>query len=140
MAEGDGVVYNNLKEQLLLGTIDLSADVVKLALLAGHTVNIDTHAVFADVSADEESGTGYTAGGQIVGSKAVSQDNTNDRAVFDAADVTFVGLNVGLPSHAVLYVDGATDFLIAVWELGTTASNGGNYTIQWNAVGIVTLT
>jgi hypothetical protein len=33
----------------------------------------------------------------------------------------------------------ASDLLIAYWEL-TTASNGGDYTLQWNASGIILLT
>ena len=142
MAEGDGAIYNDFKEQLLLGTHDLANDTIKVILVAGHTPDIDTHDTYSDVSANEESGTGYTAGGATLGSPAVSQDNTNDRAKFDGADVTWAGLDVGTPSHAIMYNDTPTspaDPLIAYWELAT-ASNGGNYTLQWHADGILLLT
>jgi len=140
MAEGDGALYNDFKEQLLLGTIDLVDDVIKLILVTGHTPDIDTHDQYSDVSGDEESGTGYTAGGETLGSKVVTQDNTNDRADFDAADVLWTGLDVGTPSHAIMYDDThASDALIGYWEI-TTASNGGNYTVQWHADGILLLT
>lgn len=142
MAEGDGAIYNNFKEQLLLGELDLGngADTLKLILVTGHSPDIDTHAVLTDVSGDEESGTGYTAGGETLTNQAVTQDDANDRAKFDADDVTWTGLDVGTPSHCILYDDThASDYLIAYWEL-TTASNGGDYTIQWHSDGILLLT
>lgn len=140
MAEGDGVLYNNFKEQVLEGEFDLLNDTLKVILVTGHTPNIDTHTSYSDVSGDEVSGTGYTAGGATLASKTVEQDNTNDRGVFDAADVTWTGLDAGTPSHAILYDDThASDLLVAYWEV-TTPSNGGNYTLQWNANGIVLLT
>jgi hypothetical protein len=140
MAEGDGAIYNNFKEQLLNGEFDLTDDTIKVALVTGHSPDIDTHTQWSDVSGDEESGTGYSAGGEALASKAVSQDNDNDRGKFDAADVTWSGLDVGTPSHAIMYDDThASDLLIAYWEL-STASNGGDYTLQWHANGIILLT
>lgn len=140
MAEGDGAVYNDAKEQLLRGTVNFATGTLMVALLAGYTPNIDSHDTFSDVSGNEESGTGYTAGGEQLGGQAVAQDNTNDRASFDATDVTWTGLDVGTPSHAVLYEDDtSSQFLIAYWELGR-ASNGGNYTLQWHADGILLVT
>lgn len=142
MAEGDGVIYNNFKEQLLLGEIDLGngADSIKVILVTGHSPNIDTHTVLTDVSGDEESGPGYTAGGEELANQAVTQDDANDRADYDADDVTWTGLDVGTPSHAIMYDDThASDFLMAYWEV-TTASNGGDYTLQWHVDGILLLT
>lgn len=144
MAEGDAVLTNDFKEQLLLGAFNLSSATVRVVLVTGFTPNIDTHATYADVSGSEASGTGYTAGGAAIGSPTVTQDNTNDRAAFDGADVTFTALNVGTPSHAALQVQGAsattsTNKLIGFWTLGRS-SNGGDYQLQWSATGILTLT
>jgi hypothetical protein len=142
MAEGDGVVYNNFKEQILLGELDLgnAADTIKVILVTGHTPNIDTHVSYSDVSGDEESGSGYTAGGETLANQAVLQENSTDRASFDADDVTWTALNVGTPSHAIAYDSThVSDYLIAYWEV-TTASNGGDYTLQWHANGILLLT
>jgi hypothetical protein len=140
MAEGDGAIYNNFKEQVLNGEFDLTDDTIKVGLVTGHSPDIDTHTQWSDVSGDEESGAGYSAGGETLGSKAVTQDNDNDRGKFDAADVTWSGLDVGTPSHAIMYDDThASDLLIAYWEL-STASNGGDYTLQWHANGIILLT
>ena len=143
MAEGDGHLYNNFKEQLLNGLFDLSDDsaasVIKCILVTGHSLNIDTHVVLTDVSGDEEVGTGYTAGGATLANQATAQDNVNDRASFDANDVTWTGLDVGTPNYAILYDDTNADTLIGAWEI-TTASNGGDYTLQWHANGIILLT
>jgi hypothetical protein len=58
---------------------------------------------------------------------------------FDANDVTWTGLDVGTPSHAILYDSTPSETcLIAYWEV-TTASNGGDYTLSWHTNGILTL-
>lgn len=144
MAEGDGVAYNVFKAALLNGEVDLSADstghVIKVILVTGYSPDIDAHASYSDVSGDEESGTGYSAAGETLASQVVTQDNANDRADFDADDVTWTGLDVGTPSHAIMYNDDhASDLLMMYWEV-TTASNGGDYTLQWHADGILLLT
>lgn len=142
MAEGDITFYNRAKKELLDGNIDLVTDTIKVALLASHTPNIDTHEFFDDVSADEVSGTGYTAGGATLGTKATTADNTNDRASFDCADITWSLLDVGTPSHAVVYRDtgtAGTSQLICYIELGR-ASNGSDYTLVVNAAGLLRLT
>ena len=140
MAQGDGALYNEFKEELLLGNIDMDGHTFKVMLVTGYTPNIDSHNGYSDVSAQEESGTGYTAGGATLAGKTVTKDTTNDRAKFDADDVTWTGLNVGTPSHAILYDDThASKTLVAYWEV-TTATNGGNYTLQFGANGVLLLT
>ena len=142
MAEGDGSVYYFFKESLLIGHIALGADslahVVKVMLVTGHTLDTVNDEDYADVSADECSGTGYTAGGETLGSQTV----TNALATkFDGADVTWSSLNVsggGDPNYAIMY-DSDYDVLMFAWEIAT-ATNGGNWTLQWHADGIATLT
>lgn len=142
MAEGDGAIYNNFKEEVMEAAFNLASDTIKVILVTGYTPDIDTHSAYTQtaITSVEETGTGYTAGGAALTSVTVTQDNTNDRGVFDAADLTWTGLDVGTPSHAIMYDDThANDKLIAYWEI-TTASNGGDYTLQWHANGIITLT
>jgi hypothetical protein len=142
MAEGDGTIYNNFKEQILLGELDLgnAADTIKVMLVTGYTPDIDAHASYSDVSGVEESGTGYVAGGETLANQSVTQDNSNDRAAFDGDNVTWSGLDVGTPSDAIIYDDThASKYLIAYFEI-TTASNGGDYTLAWHANGILLLT
>ena len=132
MAEGDGVWYNNALEQTLRGNIDLINDPLKLMLVTGHTLDVDTHEDYDDVSADELGVSGYTAQGESLTGPTVTQDNTNDRALFDANNVTFSSLGTASPNYAIL-VDWASSpgLLLAAWEL-TTPSNGGDYVIAWS--------
>lgn len=140
MAEGDVVVYNLFKEGLLSGDVDLSGDTLKVILVAGYTPDIDVDEGYADVIGYEESGDGYAAGGEAIANATLSLDSGSDTITFDADDVTWTGLDVGTPSHAILYDDThGSDLLLVCWELGR-ASNGANYVLQINALGILTLT
>lgn len=147
MAQGDITAYNDFKEQLFKKVHDLVNDTIQVTLHTGYTPNIDSHQVWTDVSATEYgSGSGYTAGGAALASKAVTQDNTNDRAAFDAADLTWTSLgplSPATPSHAIVWNNTPTspaDPLMVYVELGSTATNGGNYTLAWHANGILLLT
>lgn len=149
MAQGDGAVYNDFKEQLLRKVHDFANDSLKLTLHTGYTPNIDSHALWGDsgVSSTEyTTANGYTAGGKTLGSVTITQDNTNDRAEVDAADPVWTALgplSPATPSHAILKNDTPTspaDPLIGYWELGTTATNGGDYTLQFNAEGFLHVT
>lgn len=145
MAEGDGYIYNNFKEQVMEAAFNLLTDTIKIILVSGHTPDIDAHTQLTDVSGDEYgAGSGYTVGGETLAGQAVTQDNANDRGVFDGTDQTWSSLGAlspATPSHAIMYDDThASDLLIAYWELGTTATNGGDYTLQWGATGIILLT
>lgn len=149
MAEGDGAIYNNFKEQLLNGLYNLATagHTLKLTLHHGYTPNIDTHALWADAgvsSTEYGTASGYTAGGKTLANQATSQDNTNDRGKFDADNVVWTSLgplSPATPSHCILWDDtAASDPLICYWELGTTATNGGDYTVAFHADGIILLT
>lgn len=150
MAEGDGLVYNNFKEVVMNGVFNLAngGDTIKQILVSGHTPDIDLDAVYADVSADEYgAGLGYTVGGETLAGQATSQDNTNDRGVFDGNDIVWSSLGAlspATPSDTIMYDDTPTtpqaDPLMFIWELGVTATNGGDYTLQFGANGILLLT
>jgi hypothetical protein len=144
-AEGVGSIYNSFKVELLNGNHDLVNDDLRLALMSGYLEDIDGQTKWADISASEAAGTGYNAGGKAVSTIIITQDNVNNWAKFDADDVTWTGLLLtapatGIPSHAVLYNNTHPDKgLICFWYLGTTATDGGNYTIQFNVAGILVL-
>lgn len=150
MAEGDGFIYNNFKKALMEKQFNLASggDTIKVILVTGYTPDIDLHDNYPDVSGDEYgAGSGYTVGGETLAGQDVTQDDANDRAVFDATDLTWTALGAltpATPSHAIMYDDTiaapVADLLIAYWVLGTTATNGGDYTLQWGANGIILLT
>lgn len=102
-------LVNTAKKKLLDGDIDLVNDTIKLMLLtSSHTPNIDTEEFIDDVSANEVSASGtYSAGGGTLGTKSVTVDTTNDRAYFDAADVSFTSATI-TARYAYLYKDTGT--------------------------------
>lgn len=137
MAEGDVVFYNIFKRDLGNGVHDLPSDTLQITLHTGYTPDIDAHHVWADVSATEYgTGDGYTAGGSALTTVAFDVDDGNDRADFSAAAVTWSSLGAltpATPSHAIIWNNTPTspaDPLICYIVLGTTATNGGDYTID----------
>ena len=154
MPEGDGAIYDSFKGEVMKGTfnLDTAGDALHLTLHKGYSPAPKTHSAWADAGVSStEYGTqnGYTADGKILGSQAVTTDTSNDRGKFDAADVTWTALGpltptTATPSHCILWDNtvaaAPVDALIAYWILGATATNGGDYTIQWGANGIILLT
>ena len=138
MAEGDITVYNKFKEEVLEGLHDLASggDTIKISLHTGYTPDIDTHTTWADVSGTEyAAASGYSQG--TLAGQDVTVDNPNDRALWDGTDQTFSSLGPlgpATPSHAIIWNDThASDALICYVELGSTATNGGDYTLQWSS-------
>ena len=136
------VVYNYAKAELLRGHIALDSDTINVALVtSSYTPDIDAHENFDDLD-NEVSGTGYTAGGAALANKAVTKDTGDDEGVFDADDLTWESASITARA-AIVYRDSgveATSQLIAYIDFteDKTAS-GGDFTIQWNAEGILNL-
>lgn len=140
MAEGDAIVHNNFKEQLLLKVIDCDSDTFKVALYSVALASPDGAAT-AYTTTNEIVAAGYTAGGQSIGAPVVSQDDTNNWAKWDddGTDVVWTSLATATITEARLYDDTtATKFVLILWELATN-SNGGDYTLQFGANGMMTL-
>lgn len=142
MAEGNAFHYNDFKEQLYSAKHNLvnAGHALKVTLHTAYTPDIDAHQVRADVVGTEYgTANNYTAGGKTLANQAVAQDNGNDRATLDFDDVTWTALGAlspATPSDAIIWNDGQTspvDPLIGYVELGTTATDGNDYTLQWAA-------
>ena len=146
MAEGDASVYNKFKDGLLNGWYDLANDTLKVILVnSDYSFSADGTAGLENVNSLEITSTGYNAGGCDLASLAITQRDSVDNANLDAADLTWASLGTDTISGAILYDDTVTatsddvaDPLLIYWEIATN-SNGGNYTLQWNASGILVL-
>lgn len=140
MASG---VFNVFKANLMKGVIDLDGSgshTVNVALLDSNYSFDADHNFFTEIDGDEVSGSGYVAGGMTLDNKAVTQDDGNDRGVFDADDVTWSTSTI-TARFAIVY-DNTLDSkdLIAAFDFSSDqSSSSGNFTIQWNANGIITL-
>lgn len=141
-------VYNAAKKQLLDGDLDFNApdDIRVLLLEANSDVNPDDatiQAVLARAGTTELSSAGYAR--QALTGEVTSQDDVNDRAEFDADDVTFPSVSQAAAEQAVAaviykHVTDDTDAIpIAHIDTGgfPITPNGSDITIQWNAEGIL---
>lgn len=134
------VIYNAFKKNIANGTIDLDTDTIKVMLVtSAYTPDQDAHEFKSEVT-NEISGTGYVAGGQALSNKAVSQDNINNKSIFDADDVTWTASTI-TARGAVLYKDTgnpATSPLICYMDFGSDrSSSNGDFTLQFNTAGIL---
>jgi predicted enzyme related to lactoylglutathione lyase len=134
------IIYNSFQKHLAAGDIDLDADTIKVMLVtSGYTPDRDNHEYKSQVT-NEVSGTGYTAGGAALTGTSVTQDNTNDVAVFNADDVTWAASEV-TAAGAVVYKDTgnpSTSPLVVFIDFGGDRTTYvTDFTIQWNADGII---
>ncbi len=142
------VVYNKFKQRSAAGEIDLDADDIRLRLVMSNTTcdtdndGIEDLADFGDIDACD--GANYVD--KALAGEAVNLDDANDRAEFDAADVTWTALGVGTRTTVGVlvykYVDGsdANDLPIGYVEFsGAVTHDGTDFTIQWSAEGILQL-
>ena len=139
MASG---VYTVALAEALRKNPDFVNDTIKVALLNNsHSYNPD-HDVWTDVSANQITGTGYTAGGATLGSKTVTNDDTDNEAVWDAADVSWGSASFSA-YHAVIYDDTLTspaDMLICSIDFGGIQTvTSGTFQITWAAEGIINI-
>ncbi len=141
--------FNSWKESQLRDAdantpIDFDGDDIRAALITSAVAPIaGTHDFWDDLSANEVTGTGYTAGGTALGSKTVTE--TTGTVTFDSADVVFSQNGAGFTNarYAILYKFNATaanapmigwlDFIV---NKGTVE---GDLTLQWATTGIFTM-
>jgi len=139
--------YGNFALHLAKGRVSWLASggsTVKCALLANtYTPDQDAHATWADVSAHEVSGTGYTAGGVALVLTDATYDSGTNTLTLDAADAEWLSLSL-TARYAVLYVVGAgpsTSWLIAYTDFGVDkAPQEEPLKVMFNPAGIVTMT
>lgn len=137
-------LYGNFLLKALNKEVDFDSDTIKVALLtSSYTPNQDTHDYFNDVSSNEVTGTGYTAGGITLASKTATYDSGTNVIVLDAADVTWSASTI-TARYAVVYDStgtSSTSALIGYVDFGSDqSSTNGNFTITWDSTGIVRIT
>lgn len=121
-------LYGKGKEKLLSGSINLSSDTIKVALVSSsYTPNLSTHEFYSDISAT------VLGTPQTLGSKTITL------GVFDAADPTFAAVAAGSTAKAaVIYKDtglASSSPVLAYIDTITgfpLATNGGDIVIQWD--------
>jgi len=125
----------SFKSELLGGTHDLDTHSIKLALIKATPTGTYGAATtnYSDVTgnSDEATGTGYTAGGQVLDSVTISTDGTT--AIIDIADEVFISATISADG-CIIYNTSASNAAIAVIDFGgTKTSTNGDFTIQFPA-------
>jgi len=125
----------SFKSELLGGTHDLDTDSIKIALIKSSMAGTYGAATtnYSDVTgnSDEASGTGYSAGGQVLDSAAISVDGTT--AIVDFADEVFSNVTLSADG-CIIYNAGQGNKAIAVIDFGGTVSaTAGDLTINFPA-------
>lgn len=144
MASG---VYNYFKTFLMDGTYNLAngGDSIKCMLLNNSHTFVPENDGWADVSANEISGSGYPNGdSNVLQGQSIAIDDTDDEGVFDATDIAWTSASF-TAYHAVIYDDTPTspqaDPLICSIDFGGAQTvAAGTFTIQWDTEGIINLT
>lgn len=138
-------LYGKFIQKAFNKEIDWDTDTIKVALLtSSYTPDQDVHDYFDDVVGNEVTGTGYTTGGATLASKTSTYDASTNVIVLDAADVTWAASTI-TARYAVVYdASGGTNStnpLIGYVDFGSDqSSSNGNFTITWDATGIVRVT
>ena len=143
------LVYTRAKKNIADGTIDLDTHDIRVMLLkVAASTSCDTEGDVATISAFTTLGelvaTNYVR--KALANEAVNEDTVNDRAEFDADDVTWTALGgatndtIGAALVYKFVTADADSIPIAYIELTDTPTNGGDITLQWNSEGIIQLT
>lgn len=122
------------------GNVDWATGVTKVALLADtYTPNQDTHVYWSDVSANEVTGTGYTAGGQTLATPTVAYDGVSNTVTLSGDNISWTTSTI-TARYVVIYQDTGTpgtSVLCGFSDLGENkSSSNGDFNLNWSASGI----
>jgi len=144
MAEGDALFYTEYTEEVNKGSIDWLNDTIKITLhKVAYTPDQDNDTVYADATDEYATGTGYTNGGGTLAGASLTKTPASNKTVIDFNAYTWSSLGPlageATPSWAVVR-NTTVDTLILYIELGTTATDGNDYTITPHASGVADMT
>ena len=131
-------VCNSLKQAVLNGTVNLSSDTVKCALYTSSASLDQTTTQYT--ATGEVSGTGYTAGGQVL--TGVSVGLSGNTAYVTWNNPSWSSSTLSNVTAALIY-DSTANVAIAVLTFAATSSSGGTFTLVFPSPGasaVVTLT
>ncbi len=150
MASG---AFNRGVKELLNATTDFLTATMKVALLAtatAYTYNPDNDFMDAGGANDptdaELSVSGYTggfagAGRKTLASKTVTENDTNNRVEFDAADLTWTALGTGQTIAAAVVIKEVTNdaatVLYVYLDPTDVPTNGSDITLQFASNGFL---
>lgn len=138
--------YNVGSYRIQDGTIDFASDTIEIILVKSTYTpdKDDTNSVYS--TAEISGVSGYTggyggAGRKVLGTKTITNDTTNDRTVYDAADPSAWTLGVGdTIGGAIIGKKGSADDTTAIpiffLDFTDVPTNGSTFTLSFDASGI----
>lgn len=130
-------IYTILKTNLMNKLVNLGTDTINVALLNSTPSFVATNTLWSQLSANEISGTGYTAGGVALASQTVSAVGTT--AVWSANSAQWTSSSFTAYGAAIYDVT-VSNNLIALIDFGGALSvSSGTFAIIWSASGIIIL-
>lgn len=135
------------RELLLSGDLNLTSDALHFILLGSAYVFDPDDEDVADVVACEISGTGYTggfggSGRKEVTTKTFGHDGTSHLAYLTCANPEWTSIDAGTISAIGVFKLGAADsssLLIGALDVVDVVTNGGTWTYEISADGLLTL-
>lgn len=132
------LIYNSAVRDTAVGNIDFDTDTFWAMLTTStYTENKDTHTKRSDVT-NEVTGTGYTAGGQVITASVAAVDTTNDRVVITIGPVSWASSTITARKMVVYKRRGGVataDELVFVNDFGSDViSANGTFTVAANTI------
>lgn len=143
MPSATGKLYGNGLLHLLDGSVIWGSDDVYLALASSsYTPDIDAHDFWNDVTANEVTGTNWSAGGVQADGETLSLVGASDRVEFDITDESTATVTLSDGKHLIVYTrtpgTDATRELIGYATFDTAlAPAGGTLLLDFSANGFV---
>lgn len=132
------LIYNSAVRDNIVGNIDFDTDTFWAMLTtATYVENKDTHTRRSDVT-NEVTGTGYTAGGQVITASVAAVDTVNDRVVITFGAVSWPSSTITARKMVVYKRRGGAataDELVFVNDFGTDqVTVNGTLTVAANTI------
>lgn len=122
--------------------IDFNSDQLKgMLVTSAYSFDKDTHQYKNSIT-NEVTGTGYTAGGLVVGSPTITYDAGTDRLIFDGADPNWANATINPGARGYVLYDNtpasdATRPLILFVDFGQDLTPvNGNIGFTWDSAGM----
>jgi len=137
------VIYTRFFLDLAIKALSWSVDAIQVALVDSTYTPDKDHTRWVTGSDPYDSqitGSGYTAGGATLANATAVIDTTNDLVKLDGDDVTWATSTITARNAVLFDSTIANKNLVACFQFTEDKSSAnGDFTIQWNASGLMTL-
>lgn len=140
--------YNRGKYSVFGGTISLLSDTIKVMLVSPSYVFNNDHNFVSEINANEIGAANYVpgfggAGRLALTNKTITEDDTNDWAIFDADDMYWpligAGANIGGAALIKEVTSDSDSILISFVDLTDTVTTSSSLLVAWSPLGILKL-